>query len=205
MRTSILLFSLLCIGLHIQAQNGKSKADDNDPKIWKQGFIVTKKVDTIAGKVRVPLIINSSFSHFRYKISFESGNSITTQYTVNDLTAFSYYKDSDKRIDTFTYRTVCLPEEIDDLGLFFCKLEADGACKIYSYITYTGYGGSAQEKICIQRGDSHIIPVQLIRFKKNMKELFEDCPLLVSKLDSRAYTYDNWEEMVRDYNYGLCK
>ncbi len=37
-----------------------------------------------------------------------------------------------------------------------------------------------------------------------MKEVFATCPHVLAGLESKQYTYDNWQDMVRAYN-SLCK
>ena len=48
-------------------------------------------------------------------------------------------------------------------------------------------------------------PIRLAGFKKEMKRLFINCPLIISRLDSKVYNFENWETMVNDYNFGMCK
>ena len=54
-------------------------------------------------------------------------------------------------------------------------------------------------------GNALIKSDYLINFRKNMKELFAMCPVILSRLESKTYTYDNWQALVKDYNCGVCK
>jgi hypothetical protein len=58
----------------------------------------------------------------------------------------------------------------------------------------------AREQKYIQLKNSQFFPIKRIGFKKNMKEIFAKYPRIISGLDSGAYTYAKWQDLVKDYN-----
>jgi hypothetical protein len=206
---------LLSISLGIEAQfsflgPGPSEdRQDGNHRRWKRGFIVTLKGDTIDGKIKTPDFLDVYYDYQR-TVSFKDQKT-TTEYSPNELKSFSYYEVRDSLV---TLQAVSSPEGD---GRVFLKLYFNGPCKVYGLTITEVKGGMSgapgermmngslvpTEKKYIQIKSSQFFPLRRFGFKRNMKEVFATCPRIVSGLDSKAYTYDNWQALVRDYNSGL--
>lgn len=209
MRISILLFCLLCTALHIHAQDDKKiNEDDVQHKKWKPGFIVTLGGDTVKGRIKLTNYFNAPFYDFQYKVFFENEHGITTHFIPDSLRSFSYEEEKDGKPYLQSYVSV---EFFDDTinSRVFLKLYKDGLCKVYG-LTTTAWnpinGGYLRiEHKYIEIGSSGFFDLRLIGFKKEMKKLFAKCPVILSRLDSKVYTFDNWETMLNDYSHGICR
>lgn len=228
MRFTILLFGLISLSLSTYGQSDsadtRSGIDSSHHKKWKYGFVIKLNGDTIKGKVKLPGIFGRENWDSWNKVSFEDKGGITTVYASKDIKSFTYYKDLGEIPDTITMISVDPPEQPGVKDKIFCKLYLDGPCKVFGYHITTGspvsfgvssgpfvvggfnYAGyDMNERIYIQTRGSDAFQMKRIGFKKTMKEFFTNCPVIISKLNSKTYTYDNWEEMVKDYNRGICK
>jgi hypothetical protein len=56
------------------------------------------------------------------------------------------------------------------------------------------------EKKYIQINGSQFYPLKKMGFKKNMKEIFSSCQPIVDGLETKRYTFDNWQTLIADYN-----
>lgn len=207
MRNSILFFGLLCLNLHIQAQsdkNTKNPKGNTHHKKWVQCFLVTVKGDTIHGKIRD--MISPPFYDIQYNLPFDGPDGMTRNYTPDSLSSFTVFRNKKGEVDTATY--VAMEIKDDLIGHAFLRLYVDGPCKIYGYTTVVASGMTSfniVEYKYIRVGRGLMVPPKRFKFKKDMKEVFVECPLIISNLDSGDYTFDNWQDMVKDYNRGLCK
>ena len=220
MRIAILFFGLLCMCLSIQAQSDSIQKKKENHKRWKQGFVVSLRGDTTCGKIRVTNMMNAFFYDFQDEVSFDDAKGVTFKYTPDELKSFSYYTDDEAGIDTTTLVSIINPK--DPQSRAFCKIYIDGPCKKYGYYITNVSGGapmmgaggmmmgggpsaSRRELFYVQIGKSDLIQVKLIGFKKTMRKVFSDCPLILAKLESGAIDFYNWEAAVYAYNKGICK
>ena len=211
MRTHLLLFGLLCLGLRSQA-TPTDEEKNTDNKRWKNGFIVNLQGDTIRGKVKITDFLDVYYDYQR-KLEFKDHSGIT-EYTPTELNSFSYYADRDSMV---TLQSVSSPEGD---GHVFLKLYFTGVCKVYGFmITDLKPGNQStsqkgdglihsslfpSEKKYIQIGGSQFFPLKRFGFKRDMREVFAACPHILSRIETKEYTYDNWQTLIRDYNCG-CK
>jgi hypothetical protein len=207
MRSIFLLSAVLVIGLCTYA-GADDETKDTDPKRWKNGFIVTLMGDTIAGKIKTTDFLDVYYD-YQHQLAFKSSKGIA-QYSPDQLKSFSYYEEKDSAV---TLQSVSSP---DGDGRVFLRLYYTGACKVYGFIVTEIKGASLgpeqggllrgslfpTERKYIQIGGSQFFQFKRIGFKKNMKEIFVSCPHILSGLDEKKYTYENWPELVRDYNCG---
>ena len=207
MRIKFLLFFFFCMNMAIQAQSDKNQPKHNKGshhKKWKRGFVVTVKGDTIYGKLRDK--ISPPFMDMQYDLAFDGPDGLTRHYTPDSINSFTLYRNKEEQTDTVTY--VAIEVKDDQIGHALLRLYADGPCKIYGYTTIVATGMTSftiveYKYIRIEKG--LMVRPMRIRFKKDMKELFSMCPLIVSKLESGDYQFNNWPQMVSDYNHGMCK
>jgi hypothetical protein len=219
-RIVFLLFISLCPGHSIHAQsdtiNAGQERNTPDYARWKKGFVVTLAGDTIKGKVRANDYFDLYYDCQR-KVSFENKKGYTSHYTPGELASFCYYDDRDSVPQLITMLSISDP---GGRGHIFSRLYCYGDCKVYGCvetairpvntdmnvsIANTRSSILASEKKYIQLGHHEFYPLKMIGFKKNMKELFAMCPVIISRLDAKVYTYENWQAMVKDYNCGVCK
>jgi hypothetical protein len=210
MRSAILFLSLLSLGLIIKASSPNDEAKDTDPKRWKNGFVVTLKGDTISGRIKATDFLDVYYDYQRM-VAFKDNNGVN-QYSPNELSSFSY---SDDQNGLVTLQSVSSP---DGDGHVFLKVYYTGECKVYGLTVNEVKGNLGQdagygqvhsslfpsEKKYIQLKRGQFYQLKRIGFKKTMKEVFATCPHVLAGLESKQYTYDNWQDMVRAYN-SLCK
>jgi hypothetical protein len=208
MRTLTLILSLICFSLAVHAGHPNEEAKNLDSKRWKSGFIVTLKGDTINGKIKINDFLDGYYD-FQRLVSFIDGKG-TSQYTPNDLSSFSFNENQ----SMVTMQSVSSPEGD---GHVFLRLYYSGGCKVYGFVITEIKGSNAvpaggglirsslipTEKKYIQVGGSQFYQLKRVGFKKCMQEAFASCPRILSGLDSKAYSYDNLQALVSDYNRGL--
>jgi hypothetical protein len=208
MRSAILFLCLLSLGLSIQASSPNDEAKDTDPKRWKSGFVVTLRGDTISGRIKATDFLDVYYDYQRM-VAFKDNNGVN-QYSPNELSSFSY---SDDQNGLVTLQSVSSP---DGDGHVFLKVYCAGDCKVYGLTVNEVKGNLGQdagygqvhsslfpsEKKYIQLGGGQFFQMKRMGFKKSMKEVFANCPHILSGLESKQYSYDNWQDMVRDYNRG---
>jgi hypothetical protein len=196
---------MICLSFCLRASHPNSEAKNTDPKRWKKGFIVTLRGDTIHGTVRINDFLDPYYDYQRM-VSFKDQKG-TAQYSPNDLNSFSY----EDQANPVTLQSVSSP---DGDGHIFLRLYYSGSCKVYGYTITEIKGSNATpagngtvrssliptEKKYIQVGGSQFYQFKRTSFKKCMEEAFASCPRILSGLNSRAYTYDNLQVLVRDYN-----
>ncbi len=221
MRNTILLLSLISLSLGMRAglpektapgdatkkidAVNNNDAAKSDSKRWKKGFIVTLKGDTISGKIKT-LDFLDVYYDYQHMVSFrDEKGMVVSQYMPKDLKSFSFYDDQTSMI---TLQAVSSP---DGDGLVFLRLYYNGPCKVYG-LTVTDVKSASgnedvvspslipKEKKYLQIGGSQFFPIKRAGFRKNMKEVFSSCPRIVAGLDSKEYTYEKWQTLVRDYN-----
>jgi hypothetical protein len=208
MRTLSLILTLISFSLAVHAGHPNKEAKNSDSKRWKNGFVVTLSGDTLHGKVKINDYLDTYYDYQRL-LSFRDGHG-TTQYTPNDLRSFSYIDNQ----STATMQSVSSPEGD---GRVFLRLYCSGSCKVYGFVI-TGIKGShgaeagdglvrssliPTEKKYMQIGGSQFYQFKRGNFKKCMQEAFASCPHILSRLNSKAYTYDNIQALVDDYNRGI--
>ncbi len=202
---TILLVSLLFPSLCMHAQN-------DEPYRWKNGFILMLSGDTMAGKIKTNDFLDVHYD-FYHNVSFKDRKEVITHYTPDDLISFSYVDDRDSIHQMVTMESRSSPQGD---GHFFMRLYCTGSCKVYAY-TISEIKGAGQgenntvrsslvptEKKFIQVRGSDFIPLKRISFKKIMKTVFADCPTIISRINAKVYTYDNWLALINYYNSG-CK
>ena len=219
MRNTILLLILvtLSLGLHaegpaktISRSSDATKRTDVvknlDSKRWKRGFIVTLKGDTLQGKIK-GLDFFDVYYDYQSLVSFQDAKGVS-QYRPEDIRSFSFFDDKNS---TVTLQAVSSP---DGTGLAFLRLYYSGVCKVYGItkIEVSAVPGSRDEpaqpsfirneRKFLQVSNSQFYPLKRAGFKKNMREVFAAYPRIVAGLDSKQYTYDKWEDLVKDYNSG---
>jgi hypothetical protein len=213
MRFITLITLSLCFSLGIYAQSNSTNPDE--AKRWKNGFIITLHDDTVRGKIKSLQFMDTYYDYQR-KVAFEYDGQIT-EYLPVDIKMFSFYDAAERNPEQITLEAVSDPRESG--GHIFSRVYCTGACKVYGYtVTLTRESESmmgvardaappllASEKKYIQLGGSEFFPLKMIGYKKIMKEIFAMCPVILSRLDAKQYTYDNWQALVKDYNCGVCK
>ena len=216
MRNTLLTFSLFAISLVLRAGGNDEniRKDDAtvateisktpDSKRWKAGFIVSLKGDTLQGKIKTLDFLDIHYDYQRV-VAFKDIKGIT-QYSPNQLKSFSFYESANSLV---TLQAVSSPEGD---GLAFLKLYYTGVCKVYGLTIKEVRTAAANEyapsqpsmipteKKFIQIKNSQFFPIKRAGFKKNMKEVFAAYPRIVAGLDSKKYTYEKVEALVRDYN-----
>jgi len=210
MRSVILFLCLLSLSLSIKAGHPNDEVKDTDPKRWKSGFVVTLKGDTISGRIKATDFLDVYYDYQRM-VAFKDNNGVN-QYSPYELNSFSYTDDQNGLV---TLQSVSSP---DGDGHVFLKIYYTGECKVYGLMITevknnmsqeAGYGLVRSslfptEKKYIQIKGGQFFQMRRIGFKKSMKEVFATCPHILAGLESKQYTYDNWQDMVRDYN-SQCK
>lgn len=208
MRTLTLILSLICFSQAALAGHPNEEAKNTDSKRWKNGFVVTSNGDTLRGKIKVNDYLDTYYDYQRL-MSFRDSRG-TTQYTPNDLSSFSY---SDNQ-NNVTMQSVSSPEGD---GHVFLRLYYSGTCKVYGFVITEIKGSHGMstgdgivhssliptEKKYMQIGGSQFYQFKRGNFKRCMQEAFASCPHILSGLDSKAYTYDNIQALVSDYNKGI--
>ena len=58
---------------------------------------------------------------------------------------------------------------------------------------------------CVQRNGSSLYLISNSGFKSKMKEFFWNCPFFLTQIKSGYYSYENWEQMIIDFNEHGCK
>ena len=140
-------------------------------------------------------------------VSFQDAKGVS-QYRPEDIRSFSFFDDKNSAV---TLQAVSSP---DGTGLAFLRLYYSGVCKVYGItkIEVSAVPGSRDEpaqpsfirneRKFLQVSNSQFYPLKRAGFKKNMREVFAAYPRIVAGLDSKQYTYDKWEDLVKDYNSG---
>lgn len=175
-----------------------------DSKRWKSGFIVTLKGDTVQGKIKSMDFLDVYYDYQKV-VSFRDDKG-ENHYSPNDLRSFSFSENSS---ETVTLQSVSSPE---GTGKAFMRLYYNGPCKVYgmTVVEVNAAAGAAdgqaqtslipREKKYLQIKNSQFYPIRRAGFRKNMREVFASYPRIVAGLDSKQYTYDKWETLVKDYN-----
>ncbi len=190
----------------IDAAKGTESVKNTDSKRWKKGFIVTLKGDTIEGKIKTMDFLDAYYD-YQTMVSFKDQKGIT-QYSPNALSSFTFFEFPN---NTVTMQAVSSPE---GTGRVFLKLYYSGMCKVYGLTIKEVKAGASQETVdgqvqssmisrekkYIQVQGSQFFPLKRVGFKKNMMEVFSSSPQIVAGLNSKEYTYEKWEALVRDYN-----
>jgi hypothetical protein len=196
---------MICLSLGLRASHPNEEAKNLDSKRWKNGFIVSLRGDTLHGKIKINDFMDGYYD-YQHLVSFIDSRG-TSQFTPDDLSSFSY-NGSEGNV---TMQSVSSP---DGDGHVFLRLYYSGRCKVYGFTkseikgSNDGHAGEGfirsslipTEKKYIQVGGSQFYPVKRAGFKKCMEEVFASCPRILSRIDSREYTYDNLQAMVNDYN-----
>jgi len=156
------------------------------------------------GKMRDEIL--PPFYDMQYEMGFDNRDGITKHYTPDSLRSFAIFRSQDGRTDTAVY----VPMKIDDavIGHAFFRLYIDAPCKVYGYITVVPTGTASVRTVeykYIRIGNGSLVPPGRAGFIKDMKGVFSSCPIILAKLESKEYSFSNWEDMVRDYNHGSCK
>lgn len=192
-----------------------NSSDPDEAKRWKPGYVITVNDDTIYGKIKDIKFLDVYYDYQR-KVAFEH-EGLMTEYVPVELKCFAFEGEEASKPTKYVLESVSDPREGG--GHIFSRVFCTGACKVYGYtITLTreseimmSSGKSiapsllATEKKYIQLGHGDFIPLKFIGFKKSMRDLFTMCPVILARLESKQYTYDNWQAMVHDYNCGICK
>jgi|GEM_PF-1780968 len=210
MRFKILLPLILCLSLILRAELPTDDTKNSDQKRWRNGYIVNLKGDTIQGRIKVNDFLDVNYDYQR-TVAFRDATG-TTEYTPNDLQAFSYTEDK----NTSVYLQSVSSPEGD--GHVFLKVYYTGACKVYGLIVTEIKGDHTlpgaqdgsfrsslipQEKKYIQVGGGQFYQIKRLGFKRSMQEVFASSPRILSALEAKQYTYENWQTLVTDYNNGL--
>ncbi len=205
MRTSPLFWTILMLSL-------TAKDVDDDPKRWKKGFVVTFGGDTIRGRVKINDYLDVNYDCQR-TLEFKDSTGLTKYYFPESITSFFYYEGMDSTTQPGMYESVSNPW---GQGRVFLRAYCYGSCKVYGQAITELKGDIDRpgvthapliptEKKYIQLRGSQFYPLTRSGFKKTMREIFSDCPLIISRLDSKIYNYGNWQTLVNDYNKGICK
>jgi hypothetical protein len=198
----------MCLSLGLYASYPNDESQNLDSIRWKRGFIITLRGDTIHGKVKINDFLDGYYD-FQRVVSFADSKGITP-YRPDDLRSFSYLDGK----SMVTMQSVSSPEGD---GRVFLRLYYSGDCKVYGLVIteikasndVPAGGGLTHsslfptEKKYIQVGGSQFYKLKRIGFKKCMQAIFASCPHILSGLDSKVYTYDNLQDLIRDYNKGL--
>jgi hypothetical protein len=205
MRISALFLALLFLSLNL-------KAGDDDPKRWKKGLVITFGGDTIRGRVKINDYLDINYD-CQHTLAFKDSTGVTKYYFPESITSFFYYEGQDISSPLGMYESVSNPWGD---GRVFLRAYCSGTCRVYGQ-TITELKGDRDrgdvmhaplipvEKKYIQVRGGNFVLLKRTGFKEAMKEIFAECPLIISRLESKAYTYGNWQEMVNDYNRGICK
>ena len=205
MRTFLLFLIILFLSF-------TAKAGDDDPKRWKKGFVITFNGDTIWGRVKINDYLDVNYDCQR-KLEFKDQHNRLVYYFPEAIRTFCYFDGQDTASEAGRYESVSDPSRE---GRVFLRAYCSGTCHVYGQ-TITELKGDRDrgdvmhapliptEKKYIQIRGGNFIPFKRAGFKETMKEIFADCPTIISRLDSKAYTYVNWQAMVFDYNSGICK
>ena len=199
MRSPLFIVCFLCLSLCSHAGPGPNDEEKNiDSKRWKKGFIVTLTGDTVQGKIKT-LDFLDVYYDYQSQLSFQDNKGII-QYTPYELISFTFYETRDSLV---TMQSVSSP---DGDGHLFLRLYYTGSCKVYGFVISeikVGNMGPGQgegqihsslfhsERKYIQLAGSQFFSLRRIGFKKSMKEIFASCPNIVSRLESKQYTYDS--------------
>ena len=205
MRISLLVWTLLVLSLD-------AKAGDDDPKRWKKGFVVTFGGDTIRGRVKINDYLDVNYDCQR-TLEFKDSTGLTKYYFPESITSFFYYEGMDSTTQPGMYESVSNPW---GQGRVFLRAYCYGSCKVYGQAITELKGDIDRpgvthaplipvEKKYVQLRGGQFYPLTRSGFKKTMREIFSDCPLIISRLDSKIYNYGNWQTLVNDYNKGICK
>jgi hypothetical protein len=206
-----LILLAICISSYTDPEP-KDEAKDMDKRRWKSGFVVTTKGDTVRGQIKTIDFLDVYYDYQR-TVSFKTAKGNITNYLPSDLVCFAYADDNSG--DLVTLQSVSSPEGD---GPVLLRLYCNGLCRVYGLTTTEVKGsnlgpgqGTGQihsallptEKKYLQIGGSEFFLMKRIGFKKNMKDIFASCPRILSGLDNKQYTYDNWQVLVWDYNHGM--
>ncbi len=185
------------------AQKGKVyKVEDLDPALWKPGYVVMLNGDTIKGVIRKVRFIDINLEEFGYKVVIIGEDGL--KRTVSSMKSRGYgYKEGDSLV---VYVAVDVPAELSGVGVVFCEIPIDGPCQELVYYEYVSnaYVRTLTARNLI-RIKSDMTLIKEIGFKHNMREFFASCTLILNGIDEKKYTYFNWEQIVKDYNAGICK
>jgi hypothetical protein len=190
-----------------------------NPAIWKHGYLIFLKGDTVSGKLRIEHTL--FYDHYQGVQFCDTGGHIVL-YKPRELRGYYYTDMGMKKENVFVSleNTIYTANPEVAKKKYFFRLEQDGRCKIYTYYGYNSDGIVAvallgalgavaatldmEEGYCIQSGGSDVWVIDKPHFKRDMSEFFNLCPFIVSKIKAKEYTYKNWRSLVEDYNSNGC-
>jgi len=208
MRTLTLIITLICLTHGLKAAHPNTDSKSSDTKRWRAGFVVTLNGDTMRGMVKINDYLDKHYD-FQRLVAF-SANGANTQYDPTQLQSFSYADNQ----NTVTMQSVSSPEGD---GHVFLHLYYSGSCKVYGFMITEIKGANNNpagdgivhsslfptEKKYLQVGGSQFYQLKRVNFKKCIQEAFAGCPRIQARISDKAYSYDNLQALVDDYNKGL--
>lgn len=201
-RYLLTLLAMTCCYAAMAQKNKIYKVEDLDPALWKPGYVVMLKGDTVKGMIRKMRFADLILEEFEYKVVIIGDDGL--KRTISSMKSRGYsYRDGANEVRLVS---VDVPGELSGAGVVFCEIPIDGPCQELVYYEYVsnGYGQTLASRTLI-RIKSDMTLVKEIGFKHNMREFFASCPLILKGIEEKKYGYDNWEQIVRDYNAGTCR
>lgn len=204
---AILCFALMLSAAMLSAQSGAPAASEPNSKIWRHGFIVTQRNDTIRGLIQILSPNKDSAYDFQHQLSFDDGRN-TISYTPSALVSFTYFTGTKQNGKQVSFDRTKNPERD---GLVFAKRYVRGACNVFGYRSTRMDIAPGNIALYTQRETKYLqigdlaVAVHEEDFGEYLKQLFAQCPLILSKLNSEKYKSRDWMKMVQEYNAGKCK
>lgn len=204
MRKLLIAALLLCACQLMFAQESQFK-----------GFYISRTGDTVYGSYRIPTLNNGmpDYSYLQSKAMFVDKDNMPQMIKPRDVNKLVFEANGETITMLTCKNTINIDNQLGNSHYIFLKLIIDGYVKLYEYYikentnSHCNPGAgvyfderSAADKYCIQLGNSDLIKVKGISFKKDFTNLFADYQVLSDKINNKTYTKEDIQTIVNEYN-----
>lgn len=200
-------FTLLLISVFISSslfaihEEGKKKG--NKIKAYK-GYVITTKGDTLEGKIEM---LSPSLNEVRVKLIQEDGQAII--YRAKDVNSYSFLvpnfdkkqKQFSERWISYVKRKVKRPPVPFGPSEVLMQQEVKGKLNLFNYYIETRSRMTDYDHLVLLEKDGELIEIKKSNYKKKLKKIMMDSPIVVSKIGKKGYRFKNIGAIIKLYNY----
>jgi hypothetical protein len=195
--------SFLLVGISMNFANA---LPSQDGKIY-DGFVITISGDTLQGQLEM---LSPTINQVKIKFIDENGKK--KFYKAKDLQAYAFKvevwnkesKDKELKWIYYTKKTVERSPVPFSSTEVLMQQEIRGNISIYNYYIETRSEQEMKHVIYLEKNNV-LYPITKDNYKEVLKELMTDFPFIKDKIGTKGYTYNVFEETVKEYNQQLRK
>ncbi len=201
-------FTLLLISVFISSSlfaiNEEGRKKGSKTKKAYKGYVVTIKGDTLKGQIEM---LSPSLNEVKVKLIQEGKEPIL--YRAKDVNSYSFLvpnfdkkqKHFKERWINYVKRKVKRPPVPFGPSEVLMQQEVKGKLNLFNYFIETRSRMTDYDHLVLLEQDNELIEIKKSNYKKKLKKIMMDSPIVVSKIGKKGYRFKNMKEIVELYNY----